>query len=104
MPHAFAKTLKTFKTKSGKEGTFFSLPALAKQYPGVERLPVSIRIAWMTAVRSRKFSVSPARATRAGSSRKMKTGMKMAKRPYQSRQTSQYCTGVTTKKIQSRAR
>ena len=44
MPHAFAKTLKTFKTASGKEGKFFSLPQLAKQYPGVSRLPVSIRI------------------------------------------------------------
>ena len=52
MPHAFAKTLKTFKTKSGKEGTFFSLPALAKQYPGVERLPVSIRIVLESVLRN----------------------------------------------------
>ena len=29
MPHAYAKTLKTFKTASGKEGKFFSLPQLA---------------------------------------------------------------------------
>jgi aconitate hydratase len=42
--HAYAKTLKTFKTASGKEGQFYSLPALARAYPGVSRLPVSIRI------------------------------------------------------------
>ncbi|MDH5339982.1 MAG: aconitate hydratase, partial [Rubrivivax sp.] len=44
MPHAFAKTLKTFKTASGKEGRFFSLPALARSHPNVSRLPVSLRI------------------------------------------------------------
>ena len=42
--HAFAKTLKTFRTASGKQGQFFSLPALAATFPGVSRLPVSIRI------------------------------------------------------------
>ena len=30
MPHAFANTLKTFKTASGKTGSFYSLPELAK--------------------------------------------------------------------------
>lgn len=44
MPHPFASTLKNFKTASGKEGKFYSLPALAKQYPHVNRLPVSLRI------------------------------------------------------------
>ena len=43
-PHAFAHTLKTFKTKSGTSGKFYSLPALAKTWPQVSRLPVSIRI------------------------------------------------------------
>ena len=52
MPHAFAKTLKTFKTASGKEGQFFSLPALAKQYPNVARLPVSIRIVLESVLRN----------------------------------------------------
>lgn len=52
MPHAFAKTLKTFKTASGKEGKYFSLPALAKQYPGIERLPVSIRIVLESVLRN----------------------------------------------------
>ena len=42
--HAFAGTLKKFKTKSGKSGQYYSLPALAKQFPAVNRLPVSMRI------------------------------------------------------------
>lgn len=52
MPHAFSKTLKTFKTASGKEGQFFSLPQLAKQYPGVSRLPISIRIVLESVLRN----------------------------------------------------
>jgi aconitate hydratase len=52
MPHAFAKTLKTFKTASGKEGQFYSLPALAKQFPAVSRLPVSIRIVLESVLRN----------------------------------------------------
>ncbi len=43
-PHAFANTLKSFKTASGKSGKFYSLPALAKQFPKIPRLPVSMRI------------------------------------------------------------
>ena len=50
--HAFAKTLKTFKTASGKEGRFFSLPALARTYPGVSRLPVSMRIVLESVLRN----------------------------------------------------
>jgi aconitate hydratase len=42
--HPFASTVKTFRSASGKSGRFYSLPALAKQYPGVKRLPVSLRI------------------------------------------------------------
>ena len=42
--HAFASTLKSFKTASGTSGKFYSLPALARQFPGVARLPVSLRI------------------------------------------------------------
>ena len=41
---AFASTLKTFTTASGKTGKFYSLPTLAQQFPAVLRLPVSIRI------------------------------------------------------------
>ncbi|WP_010109801.1 aconitate hydratase AcnA [Verminephrobacter aporrectodeae] len=43
-PHAFAHTLRNFKTASGKKGRFYSLPALAQQFPRIGRLPVSIRI------------------------------------------------------------
>jgi aconitate hydratase len=50
--HAFAKTLKTFKTASGKEGQFFSLPALAREFPNVGRLPVSIRIVLESVLRN----------------------------------------------------
>lgn len=50
--HAFAKTLKSFKTASGKTGEFFSLPALAKAYPNVSRLPVSLRIVLESVLRN----------------------------------------------------
>ena len=42
--HAFAHTVKPFKTASGKSGRFYSLPALASQFPHVKRLPISLRI------------------------------------------------------------
>jgi aconitate hydratase len=42
--HPFANTVKTFKTAAGKTGRLYSLPALAKQFPSVKRLPVSLRI------------------------------------------------------------
>lgn len=50
--HAFANTLKNFKTASGKTGQFYSLPALAQQYPSVKRLPVSIRIVLESVLRN----------------------------------------------------
>ncbi|WP_418320033.1 aconitate hydratase AcnA [Piscinibacter sakaiensis] len=50
--HPFAKTLKTFKTASGKVGRFHSLPELAKQFPNVSRLPVSIRIVLESVLRN----------------------------------------------------
>jgi aconitate hydratase len=50
--HAFAKTLKSFATKSGKEGQFYSLPALAKQFPNISRLPYSIRIVLESVLRN----------------------------------------------------
>ena len=52
MPHAFAHTLKTFKTASGKEGKLHSLPELAKKFPNVNRLPVSIRIVLESVLRN----------------------------------------------------
>ncbi|GKS83280.1 aconitate hydratase [Acidovorax sp. SUPP1855] len=50
--HAFASTLKNFTTGSGKSGKFYSLPALAKQYPSIKRLPVSIRIVLESVLRN----------------------------------------------------
>ena len=50
--HAFAKTVKTFKTASGQEGRFYSLPELAKTFPNVSRLPVSIRIVLESVLRN----------------------------------------------------
>ena len=51
-PHAYASTLKSFKTKSGKTGRFWSLPELAKQFPNVKRLPVSLRIVLESVLRN----------------------------------------------------
>ncbi len=50
--HAFARMRKTFRTASGREGAFFSLPALARTYPNVGRLPVSIRIVLESVLRN----------------------------------------------------
>jgi aconitate hydratase len=50
--HHFAKTLKTFQTASGKEGSFYSLPELARSHPNVKRLPVSIRIVLESVLRN----------------------------------------------------
>ena len=50
--HAFAKTRKNFKTASGKEGQFYSLPELAKTFPNVNRLPVSLRIVLESVLRN----------------------------------------------------
>ena len=44
MTHNTFDTLKQFKLDSGKSGSFYSLPALAKKFPNVSKLPVSIRI------------------------------------------------------------
>jgi aconitate hydratase len=52
MPHAFAQTLKTFKTASGKTGRMFSLPALAEEFPKVSKLPVCMRIVLESVLRN----------------------------------------------------
>ncbi|WP_194965923.1 MULTISPECIES: aconitate hydratase [unclassified Polaromonas] len=51
-PHAFSSTLKSFKTASGKTGKFYSLPELAKQFPKISRLPVSMRIVLESVLRN----------------------------------------------------
>ncbi|RYF69880.1 MAG: aconitate hydratase AcnA, partial [Comamonadaceae bacterium] len=50
--HAFASMCKTFKTASGEAGKFWSLKELAKRYPTVNRLPVSIRIVLESVLRN----------------------------------------------------
>lgn len=50
--HAFPTTLKTFKTKSGKSGKYHSLPELAKLYPNVNKLPISLRIVLESVLRN----------------------------------------------------
>ncbi len=44
MAHNAFNTLQSFKLASGKTGQFYSLPELAKTFPNVAKLPVSIRI------------------------------------------------------------
>ncbi len=51
-PHAFASTRKSFEMASGKTGTLYSLPALAQQFPQIQRLPVSIRIVLESVLRN----------------------------------------------------
>ena len=43
-PHAFASTLQPLALGQGRQGQLYSLPELAKQFPNVARLPVSLRI------------------------------------------------------------
>jgi aconitate hydratase len=50
--HAFANTLKTFKTPSGKSASYFSLPELAKKFPNVNQLPISMRIVLESVLRN----------------------------------------------------
>ncbi|HVR49880.1 MAG TPA: aconitase family protein, partial [Pseudorhodoferax sp.] len=52
MAHAFARTRKRFTTASGKTGEFYSLPALAKEFPQIQRLPVSLRIVLESVLRN----------------------------------------------------
>ncbi|WBY00939.1 aconitate hydratase [Ramlibacter tataouinensis] len=51
MPHAFARTLKSFKI-GRQTGSFYSLPALAEEFPNVRRLPVSMRIVLESVLRN----------------------------------------------------
>ena len=50
--HPFPTTLKNFKTASGTAGKFYSLPALAGQFPNIARLPVSLRIVLESVLRN----------------------------------------------------
>ncbi|PZP29654.1 MAG: aconitate hydratase AcnA [Roseateles depolymerans] len=50
--HAFSKTQASFTTASGKSGSYFSLPKLAKTFPNVNRMPVSMRIVLESVLRN----------------------------------------------------
>jgi aconitate hydratase len=52
MPHAFPHTLKTFRAGGGKSAKFYSLPALAEQFPKIPRLPMSMRIVLESVLRN----------------------------------------------------
>lgn len=52
MAHAFAETLQSFKAGIGLGGKFYSLPVLARQFPKVKRLPVSMRIVLESVLRN----------------------------------------------------
>jgi aconitate hydratase len=52
MSHAFASTVKSFTTASGKEGRLYSLPALARKFPNINRLPLSLRIVLESVLRN----------------------------------------------------
>lgn len=52
MAHAFPGTLQSFKAGIGLGGKFYSLPALAQQFPNVRRLPVSMRIVLESVLRN----------------------------------------------------
>ncbi|MBU5900123.1 hypothetical protein JVW24_23690, partial [Vibrio cholerae O1] len=43
---------KSFAAAGGEKGKFFSLPGLARQYPQVRRLPVSLRIVLESVLRN----------------------------------------------------
>ena len=51
MPHIFINTVKSFTMASGNTGVLHSLPALAKKFPNVNRLPVSLRIVLESVIR-----------------------------------------------------
>jgi aconitate hydratase len=52
MHHAFPSTFATFQTAGGKSGNFYSLPELAKQFPHINKLPISLRIVLESVLRN----------------------------------------------------
>ncbi len=50
--HAFSSTIRSLTTASGKQGSYFSLPELARQFPSVSRLPISLRIVLESVLRN----------------------------------------------------
>jgi len=52
MAHNAFNTLKTFQPSAGKSGQYYSLPELAKTFPSVKRLPISIRVVLESVLRN----------------------------------------------------
>ena len=52
MAHNAFDTLKTFQPSAGKTGQYYSLPALAKTFPNVKRLPFSLRVVLESVLRN----------------------------------------------------
>ncbi len=52
MPHNAFDTLKDFRLKSGKKSRLYSLPALARSFPNVAKMPVSLRIVLESVLRN----------------------------------------------------
>ncbi|UCH18795.1 MAG: aconitate hydratase, partial [Burkholderiales bacterium] len=52
MTHPFASTLKPFRTASGQSGSLFSLAELARTFPNIDRMPVSLRIVLESVLRN----------------------------------------------------
>ncbi|RQO53212.1 aconitate hydratase AcnA [Paucibacter sp. KBW04] len=50
--HAFAHTYAHFTTPSQRSGAYYSLPELAKQFPNVKRLPLSLRVVLESVLRN----------------------------------------------------
>ncbi|MFG6457806.1 aconitate hydratase AcnA [Roseateles sp. BYS96W] len=50
--HAFASTRAKFRTASGKSGQLYSLPELARRFPNVARMPISMRIVLESVLRN----------------------------------------------------
>lgn len=51
-PHPFQDTVAEFHTASGRTGHYYSLPLLSRRYPGIARLPVSLRIVLESVLRN----------------------------------------------------
>ena len=52
MPHNAFDTLKEFRLKSGKTSRMYSLPALARSFPNVSKMPLSLRIVLESVLRN----------------------------------------------------
>jgi aconitate hydratase len=50
--HPYARTLARFETASGRAGAYYSLPKLARTFPNVARLPISLRIVLESVLRN----------------------------------------------------